>query len=66
MDFCASEDFTRFIFPKLYMRILNGVLVMYELFSDKDVFENNRDEVYCLVYDIVKKSFEACGRFLPA
>ena len=65
-DFLFDEDFTRFVFPKLYMRILNGVLVMYELFSDKDVFENNRDEVYCLVYDIVKKSFEACGRLLPA
>ena len=65
-DFLFDEHFTRFVFPKLYMRILNGVLVMYELFSDKDVFENNRDEVYCLVYDIVKKSFEACGRLLPA
>ena len=66
MDFFASEDFTRFVFPKLYMRILNGVLVIYELFSDKDIFENNRDTVYSVVYDIVKKSFEACGRLLPA
>ena len=64
-DFFASEDFTRFVFPKLYMRILNGVLVMYELFSDKDVFESNRDEVYRLVYGIVKNSFEACQIPVP-
>ncbi|MGP1459737.1 MAG: TetR/AcrR family transcriptional regulator [Treponema sp.] len=61
----AGEDFTQFVFPKLYTRILNGVLVMYELFSDKDVFESNRDEVFRLVYDIVKKSFELCKIPLP-
>ena len=51
-----SEEFEKQIFPKLYMRILNGILVMYELFSDKNIFEENKQEVYELVYDIIKKS----------
>lgn len=29
---------------------------MYELFSDKKLFEENKQEVYELVYDIIKKS----------
>ena len=54
-----SEEFEKHIFPKLYMRILNGILVMYELFSDKEIFEENRREVYELVYTIIKKSFDS-------
>ena len=51
-----NKNFEKQLFPKLYMRVLNGILVMYELFSDKNIFEENKQEVYELVYDIIKKS----------
>ncbi|UTC63541.1 TetR/AcrR family transcriptional regulator [Treponema sp. OMZ 787] len=40
---------------KLYSRFFNGILIMYELFEDKTIFD--KKEIHDLIYSFVKKSF---------
>ena len=43
---------------KFFFRIFNGIFIIYELFSDKEVFMKNMDKVHDLIYHIVKISAE--------
>ena len=40
---------------KIYARIFFGMFVIRELFTDKSVFDNNRDEIHRFLYDTIKK-----------
>ncbi|WP_455160053.1 TetR/AcrR family transcriptional regulator [Treponema lecithinolyticum] len=40
---------------KIYARIFFGMFVIRELFTDKSVFDNNRDEIHQFLYDTIKK-----------
>ena len=42
----------------LYSRIFIGIIMSYELFSDKKVFDSKRKEIHALFYAFVKKMFE--------
>ena len=43
---------------KFFFRVFNGIFIIYELFSDKEVFMKNMDKVHDLIYHIVKISAE--------
>lgn len=42
----------------LYSRMFIGIIMSYELFSDKKVFDSKRKEIHALFYAFVKKMFE--------
>nr|WP_253692494.1 MULTISPECIES: TetR/AcrR family transcriptional regulator [unclassified Treponema] len=42
---------------RLYSRLFNGILIIYELFEDKTVFNKEKSEMHNLIYSCVKKSF---------
>lgn len=42
----------------LYSRMFIGIIMSYELFSDKKVFDTKRKEIHALFYAFVKKMFE--------
>lgn len=42
---------------QLYSRIFNGILIIYELFSDKTVFNKQKKEIHDIIYSFVEKSF---------
>ncbi len=46
---------------KFFFRIFNGILIVYELFSDKEVFTHNMDKMHDLIYHILKVSAESGG-----
>ena len=43
---------------KFFFRVFNGIFIIYELFSDKEIFMKNMDKVHDLIYHIVKISAE--------
>lgn len=43
------------LIPKLYSRIFNGILIVYELFNDRNIFEQNKNEVHDMIYEMIKK-----------
>lgn len=43
---------------KFFFRVFNGIFIIYELFSDKEVFMKNMDKVHDLIYHIVEISAE--------
>lgn len=42
----------------LYSRMFIGIIMSYELFSDKKVFDSKRKEIHALFYAFIKKMFE--------
>ena len=42
---------------RLYSRLFNGILIIYELFEDKTVFDKGKKDIHDLLYFCVKKSF---------
>lgn len=42
----------------LYSRMFIGIIMSYELFSDKKVFDSKRTEIHALLYAFIKKMFE--------
>lgn len=42
----------------LYSRMVIGIIMSYELFSDKKVFDSKRKEIHALFYAFIKKMFE--------
>ena len=42
---------------QLYSRLFNGILIIYELFEDKTVFDEGKRELHDFLYSCVKKSF---------
>ena len=42
---------------RLYSRLFNGILIIYELFEDKTVFDEGKRELHDFLYSCVKKSF---------
>ncbi|MGI5066718.1 TetR/AcrR family transcriptional regulator [Treponema putidum] len=42
---------------RLYSRLFNGILIMYELFEDKTVFDKGKKDIHGLIYSFIKKSF---------
>lgn len=42
---------------KLYSRLFNGILIIYELFEDKTVFDKGKKDIHDLIYSFIKKSF---------
>ena len=42
---------------RLYSRLFNGILIIYELFEDKTVFDKGKKDIHDLLYSCVKKSF---------
>ena len=42
---------------QLYSRLFNGILIMYELFEDKTVFDKGKRELHDFLYSCVRKSF---------
>ncbi|WP_428770281.1 TetR/AcrR family transcriptional regulator [Treponema sp. HNW] len=42
----------------LYSRMSIGIMMSYELFSDKKIFDSKRDEIHSIIYAFIKKTFE--------
>ena len=39
----------------VYSRMFIGIIISYELFSDKQVFDSKRDEIHNMIYEFVKR-----------
>lgn len=43
---------------RLYSRIFIGIMTSYELFSDKKIFNDKKEEIHNMLYSFIKKMFE--------
>lgn len=49
-----KQNLSKEFLPKLYSRIFNGILIIYEILNDKKIFEEKRFELHDIIYGMLK------------